>query len=197
MKPKWRLNRAANLLVRDLRSKLDCISPDLLAPIRKPTRDPTIYREAIELCTQLARLQNIKYGYIYIHYRNKIEKRAKKRCSTKDYLELLSAWTRIPTTYEMLKQTTLVNGQIDLSKPLPAIELDLMQFAQNNLDLIVPIYLAIIPTKSVQGFIEIKNNKMEFLLVDANESLSDRFPVTAIIDTSEFYHRFLFDAFIV
>lgn len=194
---KWRLNRAANLLIQDLKSKLDDISPDLLAPIRNPTRDPTVYREAIELCAQLSKQQSIKYGYIYIHYSNKIDRRAKKRCSMKDYFNLLSAWTKIKTTYEMLKHATLVYGQIDLSKPLSAVELDIIQFAQNNLNHIVPAYLEIIPTKSVQGFIEIENNNLKFLLVDATESLADRFPVTFIIDNGELYHRFTFEIFLL
>lgn len=198
--PKWRLNRAANILVKDLVSKLNAISPDLLANTRKPTRDIKIYQAGIATCCELSKVNPPKYGYIYIHYCNKIDKRALKRCSLNSYFNFLATSSNtIETTYEMLKHVTIntFGNEIDLTKPVESIELDVMNFVQDNLIRIVPIYQTIIPTKAVQGLIQIKNNQLEFLLVDAAESLADRFPVTAIIETQDNYYKFLFDAFIV
>lgn len=200
MHPKWRLNRAANLLIQDLKSRLDAISPDLITPVRKPTRDITLYQAGIELCAELARLHPPRYGYIYIHYRDKIDRRARKRCSLNSYFNfLVSSSNTIKTTYEMIKHVSIqtINNEIDLIKPLEAIELDVMKFAQDNLNVIVPAYLDIIPTKAVQGFIQVKNNQLEFLFVESNESLVDRFPVTATIETSQIYHKFIFDVFVM
>ncbi len=195
MQPKWRVSRTGNFIVNYIKDSINAIDPGLLSKNRKnqpKTIEP--YQKAIDLLFDLAKCQNLKYGYLFEHYRLRLDLRAFKRCPYEQYFEFMMSLKTIPTSYEMANYIKIITEptRIDLTLHSDIIDLNLMQFAQDNLNLIVPSYLKIIKSKSVQGLITADEGWLTFLLVDAQESLPDKFPVTAKIND----RVYLFDVYL-
>lgn len=198
MKPKWKLNGMANRLMYKLVQDLNQISPDLISKTRKskkPDNDPNImdYHDGIVLCVTQAKQAPVKYGYVYRHYRDKIVRNARKRCSSKQYVDFLMSDidTRIETTYEMLKYVRIDTTQpapIDLSVEPDQVAYQIQQYVYLNIDAIKPIYLDITPTKAVAGYVSSdENGWLRFLLGEVNESDPEKIRVYGTVDTPTDY----------